>query len=171
MQFQINEETSSEEVLKVIKELELVAKAKKENEEAIKFPVKLGGRYHVVMPDGQIQSWVFDDAIIDWQLNSMGSVFATKEEALMQVETLKVIQELKQCKGYRPFEVGSVNYSLYYEFNEDGLGVWNMQITMGMGFGGIIFDSKDSITEAINKVGEQRIINAMLWYYCKQVNL
>jgi hypothetical protein len=79
MQIQINEETTSEEILKVIKELELVAKAKKENEDLSKFPVKEGEPYYVIMPDGQIYSYRFDDSIVDYKLNSMGNVLHPKK--------------------------------------------------------------------------------------------
>ena len=171
MQFQINEQTSSEEVLKVVKELLLVAKAKKENEEASKFPVGLGEFYYTVSAHGNVLYYRNNNEPEDQELFDVGNVYATKEEALMQVETLKVIQELKQCKGYRPFEVNSDNYSLCYEYGNRGLGIVNMQITIGMGVAGVFFNSKDKAINAINKVGEQRIINAMLWYYCKQVNL
>jgi hypothetical protein len=171
MQFNINEETSSEEVLKVIKELELLAKAKKENEEASKFPVKLGEVYYAVAACGNVLNYQNSFDSFDMSLLDMGNVYATKEEALMQVETLQVIQELKQCKGYQPFKVDSDNYSLYYDFGGYGLGTSNMQMTIGIGFAGVFFNSKDNAINAITKVGEQRIINAMLWYYCKQVNL
>ena len=171
MQFQINEATSSKEVLKVIKELELVAKAKKENEEASNFPVKLGEVYYAVAACGNILNYQnrFDNS--DMSLLDMGNVYATKEEALMQVETLQVIQELKQCKGYRPFVVGKANFLVVCD-NTTGEVFTDIETyTLGAGFGGVSFDSKLNACNAIYKVGEQRIIKAMLWYYCKQVNL
>jgi hypothetical protein len=98
----------------------------------------------------------------------MGNVFASEEDALMQVETLKVIQELKQCKGYRPFVAGSANYSMFYDTETGKLPIESEYYLIGAGISGVFYDTGDNCTSAINKVGKQRIINAMKWYYCKQ---
>jgi hypothetical protein len=89
----------------------------------------------------------------------------------MQVETLKVIQELKQCKGYRPFVAGSANYCMFYDTETGKLPIESEYYLIGAGFSGVFYDNRDNCANAINKVGKDRIINAMVWQCYKEVNL
>lgn len=102
----------------------------------------------------------FENDATDQCLQKIGNFFQFKEQALAELETLKVIAELKKCKGVKKFVQYEDNFSIGADNAGFEVSFW---YDSPSGLFNIYFDSEESAQEAINKVGEQRIINAVKW--------
>lgn len=104
----------------------------------------------------------FDNDATDQHLQSIGNFFQYEEQALAEYETLKVIQELKNCEGSRKFVVNDENYCLEYVSETEYI-IVDYWYTTIKGVFDIYFDTEDAARSALDKVGRQRIINAIKW--------
>lgn len=137
--------------------------AKLKNKETPKEFPQIGDTYWFIPTcENLIDYHYFDNDEIDYKRQSIGNFFQYKEQAIAEYETLKVIQELKNCEGSRKFVVNDTNYCLEYR-TKTGCIVINYWNTTIKGVFDIYFDTEDAARSALEKVGRQRIINAIKW--------
>jgi hypothetical protein len=168
-ELKIDENATSDDIAKMIASLEVLRKAKKANEDAMcAYPMDTD--YFFISGVGEVCEAVFMNFDEDVRRVAIGNVYASLEDAEMQLETLKVIAELKRCVGYRPYILGENNYGFYMGTNER-LCIYDSCNLLGTtGFAGVLFDSPFNAGKAITQVGEERIVTAMFWYYCKKIS-
>lgn len=138
----------NEEICKLIEEFETRLKVMKEE-----YNQEWNAEYFFISNTGDIYSnyWVQDES--DTKSYEIGNVFKTKEEALFEVEKLKVLHELKQLG--REFILDHDNWFFYLKGNQeiDCTAYQNIQFLQGS----LYFDTEGELWEAINTVGLQRI--------------
>ncbi len=139
-----------------IVDIEALEKCLKPKKPKTIYDIKKGDPYFILTLDGDI----FKDEWYDWRseedMRSMGFVFLTEKEAEIRKKMLMIEEELIRLGGRREFKVGKDNYNL-------GLCATNKSIIYGtsstyMGYG-VYFDTREQAKEAIEKIGEQRIID------------
>lgn len=138
-----------QEELKALKEriAELEEQAKKEDE----FPQD-GDTYWYIEPYGRIDWYKWSKANFDLEVQAIGNVFKTKEQAEFAAEKLKV--EAKLRKFSRPFERGSLNFLMCFDTDEDKIYIETKRFMVQ---GAFYFESILQLDEAIQSVGEYRI--------------
>lgn len=131
---------------------EKIKTSKAEAQQRDEFP-RVGDEYWYLSSNGYIIS-DYNDGIdgIEVGLSEIGNMFRTKEQAEFASEKLKVEAELR--KFSKPFELGAFNWivCLNAETNEV-----HGSITRTMAQGAIYFGSYNSVEQAIESVGEERI--------------
>lgn len=102
--------------------------------------------------------------------NALGELFRTKEEAERELNMLNVIAELRQCEGRRPFIFGTEEngWTLNWCILVSSSGLYFAGASQpGPGAFNLYFDSHDSLSAAVNKVGFSRIADAIVWLATK----
>lgn len=139
-----------------IVDIEALEKCLKPKKPKTIYDIKKGDPYFILTLDG----YIFKDEWYDWRsekaMRSMGFVFLTEEEAEKRKKMLMIEEELIRLGGRREFKAGNDNYNL-------GLCATNKSIIYGtsstyMGYG-VYFDTREQAKEAVEKIGEQRIID------------
>lgn len=128
---------------------------------------KKGVSYYFSMSDGTIHRSADCETKTDYLRYITGNYFKTKEEAEFEVERRKVIEELKQWStSADDFDWDNVNERKYNIILESGKVI---KIIVGYKLGNQISDlcfiSREMAINAINAVGEERIIK---YYFRKQ---
>lgn len=109
-----------------------------------------------------IWGWVDDSG--DNSMYDLGNCFETIEQAEKELETRKVIAELRRCEGVKKFEFGTGNFGVCVEIEDDIYTVETECRVSGLGlFAEVYFKSQDDAWNAINKVGVDKIIAAAKW--------
>lgn len=134
---------------------ELEAKLEEEeSKEQVRDWPQDGDVYCYIDPEGDINYTFYgDDDYWDVDRQSIGNIFKTKEEAEFAIKRLKVMAELKRFG--RPFRPGTINHRLSYNHKERRL---YSEYSWNADFGVVCFDSVEKMKEAIQAVGEDRII-------------
>lgn len=112
--------------------------------------------YFILTLEGSIVKEEWYDWVSEKDYRSMGFAFLTEEEAEKRKKMLLIEEELIRLGGRREFKVGNDNYNL-------GLCATNKSIIYGtsstyMGYG-VYFDTREQAKEAVEKIGEQRLID------------
>lgn len=120
------------------------------------YDIKKGDPYFVLTLDGAILKEEWYDRVSEKAYRSMGFSFLTEEEAEIRKKMLLIEEELIRLGGRREFKTGNDNYNL-------GLCATNKSIIYGtsstyMGYG-VYFDTREQAKEAVEKIGEQRLID------------
>jgi hypothetical protein len=123
---------------------------------------QVGDKYSMVTTFGKIDTATYDEDIYDIDCKAIGNVFRTKEEATKELETRTTIAELRAQPGRKKFVVGVANFHLNAEFDHCIITIF-ISRTIDQGFASIYFESKQAVQEAINTVGEARILAAAKW--------
>ena len=150
-----------------IEELEAKVKELQEKIEEMKTEAKKKiwphsmDEYWYIRYDGEISSSTWTDMDIDEFRLSIGNVFHTREDAKFASERLKVIHELKEFAEPEDAVWNSINkhYDLLYDTDCKAITIDNGGIYRRSG---IYFESEEKAMEAINAVGEDRIIKYYL---------
>ena len=90
----------------------------------------------------------------EYDLNNieLRNCFLTKDEALAELERVKIEAEMLTLGGRRKFKFNGANYGIYYN---NGINVTLWLLTMNQG--SIYFDTRHEAENAIKKIGEYRI--------------
>lgn len=123
---------------------------------------QLGDKYWTISPFGRVIELCWNNFNTDVGCQTIGNFFRTEAEATMQLEALKVITELRNCEGSRPFIVGTPNHCFGVNLNTMSMccDAWTER---DCGWQSIYFESKNTAENALGKVGVQRVINAAYW--------
>lgn len=122
---------------------------------------KEGDKYwNTLNPNIDCLSWDGTDNERDWF--SFGLLHRTQEDAQMHHELMKVVQELRECDGFRPFVVGKDNWSFSYEVgtNTSEDTVWQ---TSDCGWEHLYYRTREQRDAALAKVGRASVLKAMQW--------
>lgn len=90
----------------------------------------------------------------------IGNCFSTKEEALFEVERLKVIRELKELAGGYKWKYCDDNYCICIDSRENKIVITNYHWTLE---NNIYFPSEKAAQKAIDTIGEERLRK---YYFC-----
>ena len=132
---------------KRIAELEELAKEERE------FP-KMGDIYWRIDDRGSVDNCMYNNYYTDNHRQAIGNFFKTKKQTEFAVEKLKVEAELR--KFSRPFECGEINRYIFLDTNSGCLNLAGLSYSQYQGT--IYFESEDKAYDAIESVGEDRII-------------
>lgn len=93
-----------------------------------------------------------------------GNCFETFEQAEKELETRKVIAELRRCEGVKKFETGEDNFGVCVVIEG---GIYTVETCCCIGvlgaFAEVYFESEEAAEKAIRTVGSDRIIAAAKW--------
>lgn len=124
---------------------------------------KVGDKFFYINLKATVESFIYRDDFIDKGLKLLNNLFHTEQEAEAELKARKVIAELRQCNGYRPFILHSNNYCLDVSLETPIC----INITHGIikdsGWQSIYFKSTDTAETAIEKIGRDRIIKTARW--------
>ena len=155
------------ELLEQVRDVELTEEQEKHIKEYLGFKESkkwrptLGERYYYVDKFGDIDYCNFDDADLDVYRVDVNNCFKTEEDALFRLEQTKVYNELKNFADENnedeiDWENGDQQkYSFYFSHNTNSLIIDDSYMLHEMGK--IYFLSRELVTQAIEKVGEDRI--------------
>jgi hypothetical protein len=121
-----------------------------------------GDLYYRIYCD-EIEEGVWLNGAFDNGCVKIGNCFETLEQAEKELETRKVVAELRRCEGVKRFETGGSNFGIYiYWF---GLGSVNISCWTDRtgAFAEVYFESEEYVQSAIQKVGSDRIVSAAKW--------
>ena len=158
-----------------IKELETKLEELKEllkEEENNKNWPEIGDRYWYISAASGVSNNIFDDDDLDKLNKEIGNFFRTEEEAVSEMETRKVFQELREQPGRVnefTYCYGKENWIIRVIANTldvlDVILVQSLEQCCMLG----IYDSEESVRQAIQVVGEERIIKAVNWFIQRKV--
>lgn len=133
---------------------EKIKALKAEAQQVDEFP-QFGDDYWYITTTGKIftSNWDGFDFNFDLEVQEIGNIFQTKEQAEFALEKLKVEAELRKLGKH--FENGKSNIEFYYDHEFDGIMFNSMKSSQTQG--AIYFESEEKAQQAIDAVGEQRI--------------
>lgn len=127
----------------------------KPNQKTI-YDIKKGDPYFILTLDGAI----FKDEWYDWEsekaMRSMGFTSLTEEEAEKRKKMLLIEEELIQLGGRREFKLLKDNYSNLFWPERNSISYSNSSRCVQSE---IYFDTQEQLKEAVEKIGEQRLID------------
>lgn len=150
-----------DEIIKLIEEFETRLQALKEeyNKNEIECEFERGDTCWTVSNSGTLIRFTWHGDKHDVARYSMGNVFKTREEALLEVEKRKVLHELRQLG--RPFRPNQANYSICLRHdsrdNQKRL-FYKAMIEVDHVYGDYYFDSIPKAKDAVYRIGEERIM-------------
>lgn len=139
-----------QEEIKALKEQ--ISELEKHVKEEQEFPQD-GDAYYYIEPYGRVDWYKWNKANFDLEVQAIGNMFRTKEQAEFAVEKLKVEAEL--WKFSKPFECGRFNHCIFLDTDSDCLDVDSMSYCQSQGT--IYFESEEKAQLAIESVGVDRI--------------
>jgi len=123
---------------------------------------KVGEDYFFLSGNGE-KCWAcWVGGAYDKLRQSIGNIYRSTEDLDKQLETLKVIAELRACEGRKSFVVDEANYCIVPDY-EDRTVVVHTNYVSDCGWQSIYFNSQEAVQNAINKVGADRILAASTW--------
>lgn len=144
--------------LQEIKELfEQIDQRIKQLEEKCKEDVewpKNGDRYWCINKRGKVETYIYRNDESDTQMFEFGNIFRTEEEALFEIERLKVLRELE--KMGRPFEPGKSNYLIHFDHFKRELKASGYSQRQDA-YGDFYFKTAVRARQVIEEIGEDRI--------------
>ena len=153
-----------------IKELEIkleeLKELLKEEENNNNWP-EVGDKYWYISAVTGVSYNIFYDDDFNKLNKEIGNFFRTKEEAVSEMETRKVFQELREQPGrVNEFIYGKDNWSVSIHEGCVQITCWNkLKQCCMLG----IYESEESVRQAIQAVGEDRIIKAVNWFIERKV--
>lgn len=120
------------------------------------YDIKNGESYYILFSDGDIRRYVWNDSSSDKDLRSMGFAFLTEEEAEKRKKMLLIEEELIQLGGRREFKLLKDNYSNLFWPERNSISYSNSSRCVQSE---IYFDTQEQLKEAVEKIGEQRLID------------
>lgn len=127
-----------------------------------KWKPSVGEYYFFVSSAGAVCEYEFTDCNTEDLFYSIGNMFQKREQAESEVKARKIIAQLWRCDGARGFVAGQSNW-LFTSDGDDGcleLSYMYNTITQSCF---PYFDSEEQLLQAIQQVGEQNIIDCILW--------
>ncbi len=155
-------EQQVQDILNAIAELkkEEVVPAKVEQYRNWKWKPEIGEYYFFVGSTGTVCEWEFTDCATEDGFYSLGNMFQKREQAESEVKARNIVAQLWRCEGARGFVVGGYNWTFEARYSILDYTCWTdtiLQYTFPY------FDSEDQVQQAIQQVGEQNIIDCILW--------
>lgn len=126
-----------------------------------------GDVYYYVSSIGEVDYTWYRNDHIDEKLQAIGNFYQFKEQAEAEIEYLKVVQELKNCKGSKKFIAGEENYYHMLSILHNRLDV-NYGMFFPLAPMLTYFESYADCNDAIGKVGKERIIKAIKWKHLQE---
>ena len=164
--------TPAEEIAAQIADIELMAnciadnlaalKQKQKQAEEPKTWLRVGDKYWCLDGAGCRCPDRWNGSGLDRMRQAMGNIFRTEEEAKHELETRKVIAELRAQPGRRAFVVDVANFCMDYSTLEEKV-LLSRNFNWDVGWQQINFDTAEHRDAAILAVGEDRILAAMKW--------
>lgn len=114
--------------------------------------------YYTINGYGDVVQDINEEKSFNIQKFLIGNYFKTREEAEFKVEQLKVYQELKAFA--EPFDANKIQRSLYYDYEEQS--IENGSLRGLKSPLELYFESEEQIREAIETIGEDRLIKYYL---------
>lgn len=150
--------------LKKLEELEELKKLEEpKHQDQLSMPRRIGQVY-VVTATNRVLGLLYNKTL-EFQ-KSLGNVFLTRTSAEKEAAARKVIAELRACEGCRSFTVVRSNYSPAANIPSAVLEVTYFNPAPASILG-CYFDTARECKEAICKVGNQRIYDAIVWLSSK----
>lgn len=118
-------------------------------------------KYFFTYSDGDVDSVIWTENKADKGRYGLRNVFRTKEDAEFEVERRKIIAELQNYADDYNGEISNPSDAFWIAFDED-----DMSITVEMEsylppVGTVLFSDADTAYDAIESIGEDRIIKYM----------
>ena len=123
--------------------------------------------YWSMNPNGRVLKDFYQGFGSEIDRFSIGNMFKTKEEALSQVERLKILTKLKHFSN--EFKYGSANFCLHSYGAHDEFVYNNYSYQKCQG--ALYFESEEVLKDAIRKVGEERLKQAVKLIVSSPINL
>lgn len=133
----------------------------KESELPWGFKPVFEAKYYFVTQEGIIDSAEYGNGTFWEGCYETGNCFKTREQAKKELETRKVIAELRLCEGVKKF-VPNNNFCIEVDL-EDFCIDFDYVYSHLQGFAQVYFESEQSVQNAIDKVGKDRILAAAKW--------
>ena len=86
-----------------------------------------------------------------------------KEEVISEVESRKVIAELRRQPGIKKFVIEEYNFCLRIDFWSGTIST-DHWYSIDQGWQSVYFESAEAVLAAIKAVGKERIIKAAKWW-------
>lgn len=119
------------------------------------YDIKCGDPYFVLVSNGNIVKQIWNDYGSEKVSRSMGFAFLTEEEAEIRKKILMIEEELIRLGGRREFKVSGHNHCINPYFEERKLSHYFVGNE-------VYFDTEEQAEEAVEQIGEQRIIDEYL---------
>lgn len=124
---------------------------------------KSGDTYWVIGVRGQVFQGLCRNDSYDVDCVAIGNIFRTKEEVISEVESRKVIAELRRQPGIKKFVIEEYNFCLRIDFWSGTIST-DHWYSIDQGWQSVYFESAEAVLAAIKAVGKERIIKAAKWW-------
>jgi hypothetical protein len=143
------------------KELGAEIEALKESKKVKEWPQN-GDEYFALLGNGNFYKHIYWSDNADYGYKAINNIFRTKEDAAKELETRKTIAELRAQPGRKKFLSNTNNICIDVAFDvcEVRVNYWGC---VDRGFASTYFESQKAVEDAINTVGEARILAAAKW--------
>lgn len=135
---------------------ELISKVdailEKENKPKTVWDLKRGDKYYLIMIDGEIKFFTFDNHPFDVRTREIRNMFLTQEEAQFELERRKI--KVIMSKYSRSFECGRCNWIIFYDYVHKAIDV---TYSTNYDYGTIYFESQKIAQQVIDEIGEDRL--------------
>lgn len=121
-----------------------------------------GQEYYFINKNGEdsVSEWL--EMREDYKRNAVGNVFPTREEAKKVAERLKMRKKMLEMGGRTHFKPKGDNHSIHLFYQENGDTSLVIECHgVVQDIGGIYFDTFEDAINAIEELGEDKIIEYM----------
>lgn len=118
-------------------------------------------KYFFTYSDGDVDSVIWTENKADKGRYGLRNVFRTKEDAEFEVERRKIIAELQNYADDHNGEITHPSDAFWIAFDEDDMSITVETDSYLPPVGAVLFSNADTACNAIEEIGEDRIIKYM----------
>ncbi len=118
-------------------------------------------KYFFTYSDGDVDSVIWTENKADKGRYGLRNVFRTKEDAEFEVERRKIIAELQNYADDHNGEISNLSDAFWIAFDEDDMSITVETDSYLPPVGTVLFSDEDTAYDAIETIGEDRIIKYM----------
>lgn len=118
-------------------------------------------KYFFTYSDGDVDSVIWTENKADKGRYGLRNVFRTKEDAEFEVERRKIIAELQNYADDHNGEISNLSDAFWIAFDEDDMSITVETDSYLPPVGAVLFSDADTAYDAIEAIGEDRIIKYM----------
>lgn len=118
-------------------------------------------KYFFTYSDGDVDSVIWTENKADKGRYGLRNVFRTKEDAEFEVERRKIITELQNYADDHNGEISNLSDAFWIEFDENDMSITVETDSYLPPVGAVLFSDADTAYDAIEAIGEDRIIKYM----------
>lgn len=118
-------------------------------------------KYFFTYSDGDVDSVIWTENKADKGRYGLRNVFRTKEDAEFEVERRKIITELQNYADDHNGEISNLSDAFWIAFDENDMSITVETDSYLPPVGAVLFSDADTAYDAIEAIGEDRIIKYM----------